>query len=512
MFKRIISFILTAVCLCATSIVAYGQRPAWTQAGERDFLYPPSNYIVGYYSEKYDKKKSLQDQFNILIGYAKSDIIESIIVTVQSTSVLSTVETEKSVSQTLSQRTASFSKTELVGLITETWFDDKNDEVHAMAVVEIERLSEHLKSALSTKQTKVENLLGEAESYKASGKKEAALTSYYECLPLLREIEELNSVITGLRRHNFNKELISLEQTARKGIKEILGGKASTIDEACFLIAEVLNSQLKDKSPIIKVFAPVYEDSKMSSEFSVRVRNSVENKLASKLSVASNVTSNNDDRYNAILVGNYWNDGDAVRLIYTLKDVKTNRVMASAEALVSKNYLQENDITLLPENFTQAGERNKAFAKDEVVAGGLKLELWTNKGDDNLIFEENEEMKVFVRVNRACYLRFIYYLADGTKCLLFDDYFINAENANKILELPETFVCSKPFGIENLQVNAQSKPFDPLKTVEKDGYLVIVEDMGSVSIKTRGFKKSSDQVFKAEKRLTMSTFPSGTMK
>ncbi|MPM35436.1 hypothetical protein SDC9_82028 [bioreactor metagenome] len=61
-------------------------------------------------------------------------------------------------------------------------------------------------------------------------------------------------------------------------------------------------------------------------------------------------------------------------------------------------------------------------------------------------------------------------------------------------------------------MNAQSKPFDPLKTVEKDGYLVIVEDMGSVLIKTRGFKKSSDQVFKAEKRLTMSTFPSGTMK
>ena len=41
------------------------------------------------------------------------------------------------------------------------------------------------------------------------------------------------------------------------------------------------------------------------------------------------------------------------------------------------------------------------------AGGGLNLELWTNRGEGYLVLEEGDELVVFVRVNRPCYLLFM---------------------------------------------------------------------------------------------------------
>ena len=147
----------------------------------------------------------------------------------------------------------------------------------------------------------------------------------------------------------------------------------------------------------------------------------------------------------------------------------------------------------------------RVFSKGEIEGGDLKVELWTNKGADNLIFTEGEHMKLSVRANKECYLRVIYHLADGQKVLLLDNYYISTDKVNKVYELPYEFECSEPFGVETLQLNAQELAFGGLRTQKQDGYEFIVDDMQTILVTTRGMKRIEKSDLKAEKRVTITT-------
>jgi hypothetical protein len=169
-------------------------------------------------------------------------------------------------------------------------------------------------------------------------------------------------------------------------------------------------------------------------------------------------------------------------------------------------WISSNDVSYLPENFEEAYARMKVFGQNEIIKGDLNVEVWTNKGDDNLIFTEGETVKFFIRSNKECYIRFTYHLADNQAVLMLDNYYIAAHMANKVIELPDEFECAAPFGVETLQVNAQTKPFDNLITRNQDSYQFIDESISDAVIKTRGFiKVTGETIDKAEKRLVFTT-------
>lgn len=86
-----------------------------------------------------------------------------------------------------------------------------------------------------------------------------------------------------------------------------------------------------------------------------------------------------------------------------------------------------------------------------------------------------------------------------------DDYYIGSDKVNKPIEIPETFTCSAPFGVENLQLNAQTIPFEKLNITVSDGYNYIQDDNSTIQIKTRGFKRQENNILKAERRLIITT-------
>ena len=64
----------------------------------------------------------------------------------------------------------------------------------------------------------------------------------------------------------------------------------------------------------------------------------------------------------------------------------------------------------------------------------------------------------------------------------------------------------RAFGVETLQVNSQTKPFDPLNVRKQYGYDFIVESLNDVLLGTRGLKKVSPEIIhKAEKRIVFTT-------
>ena len=114
-------------------------------------------------------------------------------------------------------------------------------------------------------------------------------------------------------------------------------------------------------------------------------------------------------------------------------------------------------------------------------------------------------MSICMKANRPCFVRLIYYLADGQKTLLSDNYEVKADQVGKVFQYPDLFVCDAPFGAETIQVLSQTEPFKPLNTRLENGYKMIVDDVKGIIANTRGMKSLNSQLQQAEMRLDLTT-------
>ena len=103
------------------------------------------------------------------------------------------------------------------------------------------------------------------------------------------------------------------------------------------------------------------------------------------------------------------------------------------------------------------------------------------------------------------YIRFIYHLADGSRNLLLDNYYIDQSKVNRVFPIPQTFIWAFPFCVEFLQIFAQTGKFEKLDTENIDGYAILKEDLDKLLTKTRGFKKKKPELIQTENRLIITT-------
>jgi serine/threonine protein kinase len=153
------------------------------------------------------------------------------------------------------------------------------------------------------------------------------------------------------------------------------------------------------------------------------------------------------------------------------------------------------------------GTHTRLEVKAATDEADLKLELLTNKGNQNPIFKEGDTVIVYVRVNRPCWLRVFYYAADGVKYVLTgpDDRYLDSSRVNRLLMI-DSLECSSPFGSEELRAFAKSKRFDPIMVkAVGDGLYVLDEAVGAAEAKTRGIKKLSSPQSVREYQIRITT-------
>ncbi len=503
--------LVISVIFVFTILQLSSQTPIWVNFQSRKFNYPDSEYLTGFSSAKIESRKTIVDQIKVLENYARNELIESINVTVSSENFLKTQEVlqtkrrNNSYYESYSSKTVTKANTDVVGLIIENHRDTRNRELYAFAYVRKDDLIQYYNSLFDSNKEKVSDLISEASNYKTNGRNSLALNCYRDCLPLLSEMGKSSSVIVALTKDQSQSEIVELSSQVRKGLEEVKNIKASSLGDATDILADELYNSIKNRNIAIQVFPFTYQDSRQAGEFSGVLLSALKQSTVQKgFSVVTDVSKYNSQSSAAVLTGNYWEENNQVRLIGTITN-NEGRVLASAESVLSKDWLNNNNISWLPEKFKEAGERLKLFAKDEIIGGGLNLELWTNKGDENLLYREGDTLKLFVRANQECYLRFVYYLADGSKVLLMDDYYIGSNLVNKVIQLPEIFTCTSPFGNELLVLNGQTEEFPPLNIREQYGYKFILDDTETVVARTRGFKPLNNQMLNGEKKLVINT-------
>lgn len=488
------------------------QTPKWAVDSLRIKQYPEIEFIVAFVSEQNRNKEELPKLQAKLIDLATTNLVQSIQTTITAISTINTIEMDNKLHQTFQQSSTSASNLKVTGLKSESTYDRKSKTAYAFVYAKRSDLSKLYNEVVKRNLTLISEKIAAIIKLNDNNSRDEALKLIAECQTLFREAEEAQTLLIAINK-TASDDLVKYNDYSKlRGELDRQSGKIRkaenlTLDEAASIIATEIAS-IKDKfdSPI-KLSYFTYQETGMNSPFSRRMQIALEQKLiASGINIDNSVNVNQASSSKGTLIsGTYWEEGNNIRVVCIIRNIETGKPIASSEVKLSVEKLAQANLQTKPENFQDAYANMRVFSKGEIEGGDLNIDIWTNKGSENLIFTEGEHMKLSVRANKECYLRVIYHLADGQKVLLLDNYYISTDKVNKVYELPYEFECAEPFGVETLQLNAQELSFGGLRTKNQDGYEFIIDDMQTILIGTRGMKKVNKNELKAERRITITT-------
>lgn len=488
----------------------FSQAPSWIIYSERLKNYSEEQYFSSFISENLrpgDDEKTAAER---IVSEAKTLLAESILVTIESNTSMKLSNVNSESNEMFTNNSSAYTKLDLTDLKEEKYYDTRKKIVYAFVYIKKTSIEKLYKNKINSLVIELKNRKVFAETLIAENQLEEAYKAYIECFPLLREIENARYVLffagnpdPGALQLNESQQLANEIRMAVSRIKNL---QYTSPDDLCYFFAEVVKMQLPAKSGNILVSNFTYQDTKMASQLSRRLTRILEQKLANsgKLLV---VHDGNKEKVNAdyIIQGTYWDETDKLKVIAVVNELTSGGIIASAEGTLDKKWINTNNVAYKPENFSQAIENMQVMKQGEIVNGGLSIDLWTNRGQDNLLYAAGDTMELYLKSNKECYVRLIYYLASGEKVLLLDNYYIGSDLLNRIIKLPYQFVCDEPYGAEILQMNAQSSKFSPLKTRKDNGYEFIESSINEILNNLRGFKRVDDNSLNAEKRVIITT-------
>jgi len=486
---------------------SFTQVPTWLDSDQRKALYPDAEYFTGFGEASLTKGELMEDNMKAARSYAKQSLAESVQVIIESITVHNVSERNQEVQESYKQAVSSISSINLPGIKEETpYYDKKKKTTYAFAWVSKWRLAEYYQEQLDIMTSKLEGKLQKAKYLSTANLKQQALESYQECFPLLRQMEVAVAMLVTIGIDPVGKLPYAYETEVNENISSISRNANLTLDEMCQLLAGSILVQLAENDKTIRLIPYAFEDTRITSELSARFGVLFESELTKEgLNVS---TMGIEGIQNPLLLtGSYWDDGNYLKFIASIKELSTGKTIASTQNRVPKTRLIESGISWKPENFEETMTRRKIFTEEEIIGRGLILDVWTNKGDENLLYVEGEIMTIHVKVNHACWLRFIYYLADGRKTQLIEDYYVDSDKVNQLIPMLDSGKCGPPFGVETFQVIAQTEKFLPLD-IEKIGpYYVILNDTRETVRIVRGMARNNNHLLFGEKRLVITTIP-----
>jgi hypothetical protein len=320
-----------------------------------------------------------------------------------------------------------------------------------------------------------------------------------------RLILESDKFQTNLQSKTILDQKIELNNNKEKlSILEIQ--KTNSLEELCTYITQQIKFQTNIKNISLSAFT--YGETNLPTPFS----NSLSEKLAGKLATLGefNVSKiayrgffKNVDHAPYILRGKYYEVDNLIRFQLTLEHAVSENLILESESVLPLNALVNLGIAFKPIVQKEATTQDEII-KANPIKNEFEVNIYSNKGNAEIALIEGEQIVFTVIANKACFVRLIYVMADGSKVLLLDNKEIKEEQVGKAIEISPAFECSEPFGKEILLLNAQTQPFLPLKTNLKDGYTFINEDIQNIVQNNRRGLKAV--VGRAEKKLEIMTY------
>ncbi|MFH1009521.1 MAG: LPP20 family lipoprotein [Candidatus Latescibacterota bacterium] len=497
----------------------YGQ-PSWFEAPEKDF--PLNRYLIGV---GVGTSANEQERMQLTEENARSNLIKSIRTQISSEFVDKTTETSQKVDVYTQSRVVSNAALEVDGIGIVRREKGKHTAYAIAALDKGEGRQRHAAKLVRLNQ-EIEGGVSEARRHEETGRMEQALKAYLRLYPLMNSREECQVILLALEDFASTafRELDQLEKKAEwtrtdvdAAVERLTEGNFGTLDDAVAALAFRLGRQL-DADQRVLVLPFTYGETRFHSPFSRYLAQALSHALVDAalqpVEAARGFNPKGADHRreqaqqagaDLVIGGSYLDKGDRLKIFALVSQVQTGKKVAAADLELAQSLIRDEQLAILPQNYQQALEDAGVFGKDELISGSLQVEIWTDRGSEQVVLEENEEITLGVRANQPCYLRVIYHLSNGMRVLLYNNYYIREAMANHAVALPDTFVVTDPFGVEVLQVMAGTEKFPEVKTKDWEGYPVLVEDLKAFVSNTRGLKKKQKRQEMAEDRVAITT-------
>jgi hypothetical protein len=375
----------------------------------------------------------------------------------------------------------------LNGVTFETWLDGKR--AYALAILDRAQ-------AATAAEHERETALTQAQALLATGGKGAealrdCLSARTALSEALRQESQRRAILRGGAPDAaaLDARFAALQTQASERISTLLKKPQGNLSEASEALAFQLAQQGVGKSAHWLIAPFTYRDTIYPSPFGRSAAQELE-RAAGSSDAAGTVAGD------VVLKGTFVDEAEIVRLLLVAQKASDGRTLASAQASLPRASIPK-ELLLAPANLESALREQKILGASELIPGGLKVELFTNKqasSGASQIFFAKDELKLFVRVNKACWVRLVYLLQNGRKAPIAQAWFIDEGKINQLVEYPDSFEIAPPYGAEHIQAAAFTEKPEPLPTHKEtlDGteYDVVADDTSAL-VKHRGFARKS---------------------
>ena len=417
-------------------------------------------------------------------------------------------------------------------------------DTYALLYIERDKLKQHYAEHVSELSKEINHLLQSAKFAEEAFEIEVAVRKYLQTYPLYEALKEAEIIQIGAEyRYNINsteafKRLAkaatstssTLQMSHREVIKRVTELDAPIMIASADDVAKVIEFQLsrqRDTVPRKCWIEPVtYEDSEMICPFSQRFSEALLTHLNWPIIESMHNFKQTAPDINSIdlmatqnrITCSCWKNGDEITIRTTVRNLNTGDFVATAVVR-----FRGEPIICQPTNYEQMRPEIDAFdpqnypllvrgTENSTPAEELEVEVWTDQGRGPQRYVRDQKVKIFVSVNQSAYVRLLYTLADRKRTLLQDNYYIDASQANSVVEIGE-FICAAPFGTELLVVAARTEEFPSIETHEENGYFYLTDsDPESAAQRFRGLKpvapdtdESQSDFLQSEVRIVVTT-------
>ena len=507
-----------------------GKQPDWVVNYGQSDKYDEQVYLTGFGEALGISRESKE----IAQENARADLSQKVLVKIDSTVSNYQLEDGEETLQQFSTVTQSSSELQVMGLETLTYVRDsrKNPMSFALVYIERKKLAKLYQAEKKRLTSQILQLITLAENQ--DNPKYTSVQYYYQTWPLLDKLAEVQTILLSVSGTRIFSDLASQDladqplilnkSQINRRIQQLSLHSIDNLDDVAGAIQFQLYQQFDPQHQQLLVQPFFYQDTRLSSRFARYFKQLLEGKLENSIKPhrefqAKSVNYEKDMAVSAdadyIITGSYWEKEDNVQILAFCRSVQTGEIRASANVDFKRGMLKSS-LNLKPDNFEKIMSQQLAFEQEVIDSGQLKLEVWTDRGQNALLYSQGELMKVYLRTNRPCYVRLLYILANGQKTLLVDNLQINLESINRPLLVNDLleidFECTSPFGAEMIIGVARNYPFDTIETTERDGYIFIGTDnpkhLANITRGTKGFKRrkrNDESIQQTETKLILTT-------
>ena len=508
------------------------KKPVWVTNHGQSEKYSERLYLTGFGQASGITPDSQQ----VALDNARASLSQKVLVKIKNTISNYQADDGQDISQQFSSVTHSSSTLQVMGLKELGYVNDSRKHPRSYALVYILRheLAQLYQVKLKTLTSEIRQIIQLAENNKAQ--KQMALRYYCQTLPLFEKLTESQTILLSVSATQAladlaYQELEELPPLPTKNeindhIQQLALHSLNSLDDVAGAIMFQLLQQFNPEGQQTLVQPFFYQDTRLTAQISRYLKQLLESKWGNIVQPASQFQARSVQYTREMAVsagaeyiinGSYWEQGEKINVLALCRQLQTGEVKASANVVFNRRILTGGQ-SLKPQNFEQAMAQQMAFAQQVIESNQLRLEVWTDRGKNALLYSQGELMTVYLRSNQPCHVRLLYILANGQKTVLVDNLKINAESINKAVVINNLldidFECSSPFGAEMLIAVGRNRPFDRLESKEENGYFYIEVDdpsqLASLTRGTKGFKrrKRKDQsVEQTEEKLIITTVP-----